>query len=74
MLLRTKLHGKIVIHEYDNEFTNTGASIRLFVSIRGRFDTNPTMNHSSFLHSSLFTPSRPSRLRGEKGTYHASTN
>lgn len=36
MPLRTKLHGKTTIHEYDHEFTNVHTSIRLFVKIRGR--------------------------------------
>ena len=42
MSIRTKLHGKTTIHEYDHEFTNDEASIRLFVKTRGRhcgFDT-----------------------------------
>ncbi|MBV6400638.1 MAG: hypothetical protein CNIPEHKO_00931 [Anaerolineales bacterium] len=69
MSIRTKLQGKTTIHEYDHEFTNTGASIRLFVKIRGwhgGFDTpfaNPAqdysttdvnMNLSSFLLSLFF--------------------
>ena len=49
MLLRTKLHGKSAIRECSHEFTNTGTPIRLFVGIRGRRDTNPKMNLSSFL-------------------------
>jgi len=32
MLLRTKLHGKNAIHEYDHEFTNADLSIRVFVA------------------------------------------
>lgn len=39
MILRTKFHGKTAIHEYDHEFTNGETSIRLFVKIRGRFNT-----------------------------------
>ncbi len=55
MLLRTKLHGKTAIHEYDHEFTNTGASIRLFVKNSWTVsNTNPKMNLSSFLLSLFF--------------------
>ena len=61
MLLRIKLHGKTTIHEYDHEFTNMGSSIRLFVKIRGRYITNPTMILSSFLfHRFNFAQRKPS--------------
>ena len=59
MILRTKLHGKNTIHEYNHEFTNMGESIRLFEPIRGRYITNPTMNLSSFIVSTSLNASLP---------------
>lgn len=55
MFLRTKLHRKTTIHEYDHEFTNDEATIRLFVKIRGRQPFSTFQRPlSSFLLSMFF--------------------
>ena len=61
MLLRTKLHGKTY------EFPETGGFDTPFATnAQGYSTTEVKMILSSFLLSSLFTPLRSLRLRGEK--------
>ena len=61
MLLRTKLHGKTY------ELLETGGFDTSFAKTAQSYSTTEVkMILSSFLLSSLFTPLRSSRLRGEK--------